>query len=284
MKYEAIIILAVSGKHKPEEKPTSPQESANQSDSEINYDLIKGDRDRNGNIIEYIYARMPGNYLIYRIENYELKVIAEDASLISSNTVFNKSLVQIGDYIAGDLELKKTYSHSIAFAIKNLYDGNTEIACSSLATTYENISRYLKRRSVAPYLLGSFGLVLISLIAYFLIYRFGNLNDFGHILFSAVVLSALGGFLSVAISLRNVSVDIQDSFKLKMVYGAVRIAIAMISGVIVYFLIEGKIALSFLKDFLNINTYYIAFFIAGFIEKLVANLMLDFEKKDKKAS
>jgi hypothetical protein len=143
------------------------------------------------------------------------------------------------------------------------------------------MTRRLKRRSVIPYLAGAFSLVLISLIVYFAIYRLGNLNNFGHIIFSAVVFSGLGGFLSVAVSIRDVPLDVQDNGWTKAAYGFIRIIIAMISGIAVYYLIESGIALTFIKDLKNQNAFYAAFFIAGFIEKLVANLMLGFEGKSK---
>jgi hypothetical protein len=246
-----------------------------------NYGLKIGDIDENGSKIEYIYECETGKYFLYHIKGFDLQIIAEDETLIGKNAKFNKLILQIGDYLSNEPALRGLYITHMVHAVKNLFDGNEDSAVETLASTYDSMTRYLKRHAVIPYLLGAFVLVFISLIAYFVSYKFGWLSSFENTLFSAVVLAALGGFLSVAISLRNISVEVQDNFGVKAIYGVVRIVIAMISGIIVYYLIEGKIAFSFIKDFQNFNTYYIAFFFSGFSEKLVSNLMLDFEKKDK---
>ena len=243
-----------------------------------NYELKVGDDDRFGNKIEYIYENVVGEYLIYHIEDFDFQIQAEDQTLIGKNIKFNRLILQIGDYLSHERILRKRYITHIVHAFKNLYDGNEDVALDTLVLTYDNMTRYLKRRAIVPYLFGAFLLVLISLITYFVTYLVGNLDNFGHTIFSAIVLSSLGGFLSVAISLRNLDVDIQDKFWVKTLYGFVRILIAIISGVIMYFLIEGKVAFSFLKDNQITDTYYIAFFIAGFSERFVSNMLFSFEK------
>lgn len=58
-----------------------------------------------------------------------------------------------------------------------------------------------------------------------------------------------------------------------MLYGALRIVISIISGVIIYFLIQTRILLAFLKDASDVNGLIIVSVVAGFSEKLVPNLM-----------
>lgn len=245
------------------------------------YTLKVGDNDINDNKIEYIYEKVPGKYFIYHIGDFDLQFVAEDETIISKDSKFNRLWLQIADYLSNDKSLRKPYITHLAYAIKNLHDGSPDSAYDALTSTYDGMTRQLKRRAVLPYLFGASTLVLISLITYFAVYKYGDLNVLGHIIFCAVVFSGLGGFLSIAISLRNLNVDVQDGFYTKAVFGFIRIAIAMISGVAVYYLIESNIALTFIKELKNINAFYAAFFIAGFIEKLVSNLMLGFEDKAK---
>ena len=83
----------------------------------------------------------------------------------------------------------------------------------------------------------------------------------------------MGGFLSVAIGAAGIKLDLQDKLIVNVLYGAFRILIAMISGIMMVFFIEEKILLSFLKDASDIYGFIIASFLAGFSEKLVPNLM-----------
>jgi hypothetical protein len=275
----AIVAFHIENDSRNEDILETPQNSRNQPHYKYNYNLKVGDNDRNGEKIEYIYECVPGKYFIYHTGYFDLQFVAEDETLISNNAEFNRIWFQIADYLANDYSLRQPFIAHLAYAIKNLHDGNSDTACNSLVSTYDSMTRRLRRRAVLPYLTGAFALVLASLISYFLVYLYGNLNDFGYMIFNAITFSAMGGFLSVAISLRNINVDVQDNFWTKAVYGFVRIIIAMISGVIIYFLIEGKVAFAFLKDIQNLNAYYIAFFVAGFSEKLISNLIFDFGNK-----
>lgn len=153
------------------------------------------------------------------------------------------------------------------------------MAISSLEATYNNITRALKRKAEAAYVGGAILLVLIAPLVYLATYKIGDLSDLGHILFCAVVFSATGGFLSVALNVKNLDVDVQNPYWTIMLYGAQRIFLAMICGVFIYFLITSKILLAFFQDLSNINLYYVAFFLCGFSERLVPNLMLNFEER-----
>lgn len=267
--------------------------NGNQPNWKNRYDFKVGDSDHSGLKITKIHQRSPGNYLIYETSDSKLRFIVEDTTVISKNVDFIILWLKIADYLDSDETLKETYNSYLSFAVKALHDENPATAFKVLTSAHDNITRRLKRRTVLPYLTGAFAPVLFSLIVYLFVYL-GNrsnyvssnfkLNEFGYMIFSAVTFSSIGGVLSVAISLKNLNVDVQDNVKMKAVYGFIRIIIAMISGVIAYFLIEGRVAFGFLKDLQNINTYYIAFFVSGFSEKLVSNMLFDFETKGTKTA
>jgi hypothetical protein len=259
-------------------KENTEPENQHLTDPEFNFYSKVGDLDPIGRRIEAIYFSSDQNYFIYHIGNYSLEIVAVDGSLLSKNSKANEIYGRILDYFASNAELKRKYVKSIAFAIKTLYDGDSEIAINILEATYKNITRFLKRKAELAYLLGAITLMFIGLITYFLTYKAGNLNDFGHIIFCALIFSSLGGFLSVALNVKNLDVDVQNSFPITMFYGAQRVFLAMISGVFIYFLISSKIFLAFFENLQNINIYYVAFFLCGFSERLVPNLMLNFEK------
>jgi len=70
---------------------------------------------------------------------------------------------------------------------------------------------------------------------YQIAYRFSPINDLGIRLFSGAVFVALGGFLSVLIGCRQLDLDLKESFGATMIYGAFRIVIGVISGIVVVF-------------------------------------------------
>lgn len=248
---------------------------------EKNYSLKIGEKDNGGDTIENIFARNEGKYLIYSNTKGSIKLVAEDEALTSKNPEINEALMKIADYTRANAVINKKFQNSIAYALKVLYDGYGDTCLKSLNSTYEQIQKHLKRKAEIAYLTGGLVMVLFNLVTYFLIYKFGNLNDFGYIIFSAVALSSLGGFLSIATSVKNIVVDLQNTERIIALLGGLRIVIAMISGVAVYYLIESNFFLAFLGDLNNINAMYVAFFLSGFSEKLIPNL-LDFDKSDNK--
>ncbi len=231
----------------------------------FNFHSQTGDTDPLGRRIDEIYFTSDNKYFIYHTSNFRLKIIAKDGTLMSRNLKVNQIYVQIMEYLSTDPALRKKYNRTVAFAVKTLYEGDLDVAVQSLESTYNNIIRSLQRKAETAYLGGAFLLVLIALISYFVTYKVGDLNSLGHIIFSAVVISSLGGFLSVSLNVKNLEVDVQHSQNTIMAYGAQRIFLAMISGVFIYFLILSKIFLAFFQDLGNLNIYYVAFFLCGFI-------------------
>lgn len=248
-------------------------------ESEFNFHSKPGDKDPLGREITVVHYSSDGNYFIYQTGDHSLEIVAADGTLLSKSERGNEIYVKILDYLASNPELKRKYFKSLAFAVKTLYDGNTNIAVKSLEATYANLTRSLRRKAEVSYIGGALLLVIIAPIAYLITYRIGDLSELGIILFCAVVFSALGGFLSVTLNAKQLDVDVQNTFQTIMFYGAQRILLAMISGIFIYFLITSKVFLAFFEDINNINIYYVAFFLCGFSERLVPNLMLNFDDK-----
>lgn len=261
-----------------EKKPESSAPMSAEDLSDFDFHTKVGGLDPLGRRIEEIYYTLDGKYFIYHIGNYNLEIVAEDGSLLSQNAKANEIYCRITDYFRSNPGLNEKYIRSVAFAVKTLYDGNSEIAITSLEATYNSITRSMKRKAEAFYIGGAIILVLLNPIIYLITYRFGNLSELGHILFCAIIFSALGGFLSIALNVKNLDVDVQNLPRVIMAYGAQRIFIAMISGVFIYFLIASEIFLAFFKNLQNVSIYYVAFFLCGFIERLVPNLMLTLEE------
>jgi hypothetical protein len=236
------------------------------------YSLKKGDTDYLGNIIEQVYAKEPGKYLIYVTTDHQLICKAEDESIARQANI-NKLLLQIGDFISHNRSLKPTYNSSLAYAMKIFFDGDAISSYHSLQNVYSNIKRHLTRRAKLAYQAGAASILFLSLAAFLIAVRLGGSNQLTVDMFVVTLFSSAGGFLSVAIGAARLSIDLQHSFWINMLYGALRIIISIISGVIVYFLIQTGILLAFLKDASEVNGLIIVSVVAGFSEKLVPNLM-----------
>ena len=91
----------------------------------------------------------------------------------------------------------------------------------------------------------------------------------------------MGVFLSTVIGVKNIKVDLQNTLGIKTVFGGLRIAIAIVSGIVIYFLIQANILLGFIKDTSNPSLLYVAFFLSGFSERLIYNLMIEIQGRIK---
>lgn len=233
-------------------------------------DLKIGVKDSSGRQIQFIHAREE-SYSIY--ETSDGQVVIRGRISLANVPDLNRLLTKIGDLVSHSRPLRKKYNSTRAHAIKVFMDGDAETSYKLFQEVFEDMTRYLSRRAKIAYQLGAAVLTLLSLVALPFARAYGTFDQLGARLGYAIVLSAMGGFLSVAIGADRLKLDLQDNLVVNMLYGGVRILIAIISGIIIIFFIEAKILLSFLKDGSNVFGFIIAAFFAGFSEKLVPNLM-----------
>jgi gamma-glutamylcyclotransferase len=245
--------------------------SAERSPEDYGADLKIGIKDSSGRKIRRIHARESGRYTIY--ETTDNQIVIKGQVLLANVPELNRLLTKIGDLVSNAPSLGKKYNASRAHAMKVFMDGDSETSSCLFQDVFDDMARYLTRRAKIAYQLGAAILMLLSLIALPVASAFGTFDQLGARLCYAVILSSMGGFLSVAIGADKLKVDLQNSHFVNMLYGGLRILIAIISGIIVVFFIEAKIVLSFLKDTSNVSGFIIAAFFAGFSEKLVPNLM-----------
>jgi len=233
-------------------------------------DLKVGEKDRSGREVRFVYAKERG-YTIY--EAADNQIIVRGRISLANLPELNRLLTKIGDLVSHSPSLRKKYNSTRAHAMKVLMDGDSETSTHLFQDVFEDMTRYLTRRAKIAYQLGAAILMLLSLIGLPVARTFGTFDQLGARICYAVILSAMGGFLSVAIGTDKVNVDLQNSLFVNMLYGGLRILIAIISGIIVVFFIESRIVLPFLKDTSNVFGFIIVAFFAGFSEKLVPNLM-----------
>lgn len=134
------------------------------------YSLKKGDTDYLGNIIQQVYAKEPGKYLIYVTTDHQLICKGEDES-VAKHANINKLLLQIGDFISHNRSLKPTYNSSLAYAMKIFFDGDAISSYHSLQNVHSNIKRHLTRRARLAYQAGAASILFLSLAAFLIAVR-----------------------------------------------------------------------------------------------------------------
>ncbi|HEU4597606.1 MAG TPA: hypothetical protein VFS10_20935 [Pyrinomonadaceae bacterium] len=240
-------------------------------------DLKRGDTDASGNKVKTILAKLPGSYVIYETTTGRLAYRGTNVTIPDAH--INKLFLQMADLTTHSPGLRKKYISSQAFALKTLFDGNTDSARDQLVDIYDGMRRTLTRQAKIIYLAGAAALVVLALSVIAAALRFGILQVVDIRYVAALAFSSMGGLVSIASGTRSLKVDFQDSHRVNFIYGAVRIFIAMICGLIVCFLIEMKLILAFVADSPQLSGFVIAAFLSGFSEKLVPNVLQGLEKK-----
>lgn len=90
---------------------------------------------------------------------------------------------------------------------------------------------------------------------------------------SVAMFGALGGFLSISIGLKKLTIDPDADWRINAIAGASRIVIAVIASIFVYLMIAAKLALTSLNLLESDAGIYAISMAAGFSEKLVPNLL-----------
>jgi hypothetical protein len=242
-----------------------------------NIDLTVGSTDSYGNKVLRIFHKALGKYIIYEVGNLDI-MISGDLSGVAGKVKINQLLENISDYRIRFPFIRKKYNPRQALALRLALDGETAGCEQLLETISESIPRYLLRISQLLYVSGSISLLLLTLILFGVSWIRHWLSPFGIEIYTAIVFAAMGGVMSVAIGLRKLELSLDDALWVTFFYGALRVLIAMIAGIIILFLIESKFALTFLKDpSASPYGFAIAAFLSGFSEMLVPNLMKKME-------
>lgn len=263
----------------------TPPDSAAQNGKQAprhNYDLKCNGHDELDRKIKEIYAREPGRYIVYVTDDDMLHTLAEgkELELLNERVDINEERARIRDYKENAESLGPKYQNSYAKAMVAIMENRSNVGLVLLRRIRENMARFLKRESVFVYLLGAATATIAILLPYLIFYslttRFKNYSYSEAGVFYAIAFSCIGGFLSVATGTGKMRVDLLDSRRVKFVYGIFRVAIAVFSGVLVFYLLGAGVLSGVFEDanFKSVYGIFIVCAAAGFLEKLVPNAML----------
>jgi hypothetical protein len=223
-----------------------------------------------------IIAKEPGKYTIYETPDHRVAIDGPDRDKCNDPGI-HKAMGEIADITIHNPKLKSKYNSRIGYAYKIALDGNPGGCEVELHNIAQDMTARMRRECQQAYQIGALGATVLPAIVYLIAFQFSPLNDLAIRLFSAAVFAALGGFLSVLIGSHQLELDLKESFGATMVYGVFRIIIGIISGVVVVFLIRADFLLGPLKKPGNYDAFAVACFVAGFSERLIPNVLKNFE-------
>jgi hypothetical protein len=187
----------------------------------------------------------------------------------------------------GDPVVRRKYTPKYAHAVRMAIDGNDAVAVTILEELMAEVPRHLNetRKAQLSYTLGSVVLVVFSLLLFWAAWRLDLLDPLGIRVFVALVFAAMGGGMSVAIGVKKLDLDIEESYFVNAFYGALRVAIAIVAGVVSLFLIESGFVFAFLRDSpSNSYAFALAAFLSGFSEMYVPNILKKLEDQSPTAT
>ncbi len=171
-----------------------------------------------------------------------------------------------------------------ARAIANALTGDHQRAIEVLAFVEARLIARRRAQGQFQYLLACMGtLAVIALVAFvfefFLPLPPTPWRDFVRV----VACGAAGGFLSVAIGIRKLDIDPDTRWWVNCYYGVIRLTIAIVSAIVIYFLIRAKLVLQPLFTGASINESFALYAFAaaaGFSETLIPNILRRTEERN----
>ena len=220
-------------------------------------DVKPGDTDSLGDVVARVYARTD-TYSIYTTTMGAMRGGGSPSPPPSEGVA--ELLGSIGELVTLHPGTTARFNAARAFGLKLWFDGQLKPAETSLRNTFHGISAQIARRATLAYLLGAIAASALASVGFSLGWQ--------------PAAGALGGFLSVAGGARRLDLDPSDDFRVLFVYGALRISIALVSSVIVLWLVDAGLLLNALTSRSPEYGRLVACAVAGFSEKLVPNSLL----------
>ena len=244
-----------------------------------NFTYKQGSTDPDGETIQGIHANFP-EFIIYKTERIGVKWYVRPDAL-------GKKFANI------DLKIHKLRSLSRNFYHDNII-GNTHIRALVLSATgnqrgADSVIKDAERRITRirtvewklQYLLTCMIVVLINILLVLVTLLFEQ-SEIRFILFITTC-GSLGAFLSVALNLDKLQMDLDAPKRIGMINGLSRMFIGMSAAVILYFLIQANILFGAIIKLNSDFAIFSACVAAGFSETLVPNLLKKMETEKDEA-
>jgi len=258
--------------------------------------FVIGAKDLSGDLITKIYSR-GDEYVIYEVAG-----LSEEEAF---RTLIDTAIEEDPEGILGrfeDIKLEivtfrsmifkgihdKSVKHQAAAAISTALRGDTAKAKEIFQSISERVCREYTsfQRGRILYSVGALSLTVLALITAVLAFVFvdasnteklNQLKPFAY----AGAFASLGGFLSVCINIRGMHFERDLGAGHFLIYGAQRLLISIMCGVLAYTIIKSGVALSFvLASPSPTLAVLVICAVAGFSETFIPNSLAGMEKKE----
>jgi hypothetical protein len=258
-------------------------------------DTLKvGGTDQNNNLIVHIFAR-GDEYVVYEIKTSRLidsvrvridnLTPTDETGVLANYGQIRMEFVRVKEhlYLAVDKDsIKSRVANILAHGIiTNPAEANEKFRELREDIKKEYKSQFYNRIKLlaAP----SFLLIIFAFLSAFLTCNCGRTADicFCEMLY-VLTGGIIGGYFSMLIGIRKLRCE-EDTNKYRLMYlcyGLIRIMIAILGSVIIYFAIKVDLIAGFCNELNNPTLGYIVFSVlAGFSESLVPNFLTKLESK-----
>lgn len=242
-------------------------------------EVVKGGEDQRGRPILDIYWSTK-DYVIFR-HSTGISPHFSDDELRAENQ--RKAYGKIGPMLSEVNALRscmtiKTSSidREIARAVSQALDENIQSAQAILVTVKKRLLGLISIKGRLQYQLSALVFILLSALLYWLAGGWFTAPAAGgtwQIIMLVALCGAVGGFLSVSMSIRKLEIDPESDWKVNALAGASRIVIAVIGSVFIYFAIKSKLILGNIDLLSQLEGLYAVAIAAGFSESLVPNVL-----------
>ncbi len=260
-------------------KTDQQQPESRAQENSLYADYAEGKKDSTGSVITAIFCR-GDKYIIY--DTAEKSLFKYQHGFDDAVTApVEEKLFEVVQLLKTRNE-KKRFRLSIASALKLCLEEQPELSKNYFDKISAEIKRYRSVKNMILYLLICIGIMTLCILGSLLAYYFMPSGKLMTRLTYISTAGSIGGFLSIAIRIKNLGPELFENRVLNFLSACIRMIFAILAGVVTYFLIESDIVFGFLKE-LEFNFYVvISLAIAsGFSETRIPDLLKKLEEPGK---
>ena len=241
-------------------------------------EVIKGGKDQRGREILDVYWSTR-DYVIFKHPSGISPHFSDDEQLAkqqrSAYSDIGPTLSKVNALRSGLTAKTESIDREIARAVSQALDGHIDNARVILDAVRERLLGLRSAKGRLQYQCSAFVLmVLVSLV----IWGYGVIGHLDNqpalvMLLQVALCGAVGGFLSISMTIRTLDIDPDADWKVNAIAGASRIIIALIGSVFVYFAVKSGLVLGSLNLFAHPEGVYTLAIASGFSETLVPNIL-----------
>lgn len=243
------------------------------------HDYRVGDKIFGDTIKKVYFSNDVKKYIIIQNEQREIKVYG--SALPSDIAPLLAQCSSLIEFVDVSEKLRNRVDYEKALAINEALLGNIEKSEEILTDTINKIKQSEIVNKKVVYVGTYLAITVVIILATFILSKLNYVDRSYLQLMKIAMFGSLGGFVSLNFRLETMEFEIFENTKNYRLVAVYKIAFAMASSIISYFLIEADLFLSVFKRGSENYIYveYMVAALAGFSERLLPNIFSNFEKE-----